>query len=722
MRRTHQIKIAFIVIIAIIMMLSVILTEYFFTQGSSPTPSPEVSFIYNPYRSVIYQIVTDRFFYGNLSNDQPYYNPRSLYMYHGGDFEGIIKKLDYLKDLGIGAIWISPPFDNVNKLIGNVASYHGYWPRDYTKPDEHFGTWNDFKRLCSEAHKRGIAVIIDVVPNHTNPYDMGEYGALYYFGRLVTAYITDKYSYNSYEGSYQGIFHHNGNIGGQEWDIPWNTRYKNLFDLADLNQMNNAVDKMLKNSLKMWIVNGSSGIRIDAAKHMDPMWLRSYYAEAIKVAPVFSYAEWYITSVRGSLLYWDALRLQEIGGVAILNIPLRGSIVQVFAHGRSFELLNNELTTELNDLKYDYLLVNFLDNHDLPRYLKEGGNITTMHMAMAFVMTIPGVPVVYYGDEIYLRYNGSGSGDPYNRLQMVFTKENNKTTMARLIKELSKLRRISDALAYGKFKTIYVDNDVYIYARDLPWETIIIALSRTNRSIEVPLNSLKIPNGVYKDYLGGLLGGTTATVTNNTLSVSMFPYTVSIWYIKKEQSLRSPYIGASLPNLVIPGAKLIIFGRGFNLSTNVLIKTDLGDYTPKILLKNNSYILLQVPTNLNSRRQFVSVIVASSSGKSSIELPFRARDARPIVLRIKDIPKDFITGFKYIFISTDLGELEIPIPTMISSDGTIFAILDVRPSQNVRINIYTGYYSGGSLKYLGSIYISTQDKYVSISLKNLSTS
>jgi len=78
---------------------------------------------------------------------------------------------------------------------------------------------------------------------------------------------------------------------------------------------------------------------------------------------------------------------------------------------------------ELEDARYDFLFVNFLDNHDLPRYLNEGGNITTMHMAMAHVMTIPGVPIVYYGDEIYL-YSKEGRGDPYNRLQMKFSGKN----------------------------------------------------------------------------------------------------------------------------------------------------------------------------------------------------------------------------------------------------------------------------------------------------------
>ncbi|MCD6503209.1 MAG: alpha-amylase [Euryarchaeota archaeon] len=677
----------------------------------------EITFVYNPYKSVIYQIVTDRFYDGNPENNEPYYNPKSLYKYHGGDFEGIMAKLDYLKDLGIGAIWISPPFDNVDKLIGSVAPYHGYWPKDYTKPDEHFGTWEDFKRLCKEARKRGIAVIIDVVPNHTNPSSIGEYGALYYNGKYIAAYIADRYKYNHYEGSREGYFHHNGDIGSSEWDIPWNTRYKNLFGLADLNQMNNTVDWILKSSLKMWIMNGSLGVRIDAAKHMDPMWLRSYYSEALKVAPIFGYAEWYITSVRGSLLYWDAVRLQRTGGIAILNIPLRSVIVEVFAHNKPFSMLDHELITELNDLSYDYLLVNFLDNHDLPRYLKEGGNITTMHMAMTFVMTIPGVPIVYYGDEIYLKYKGPGQGDPYNRLQMVFTEENNKTIMARLIRALSSLRKTSDALAYGSFKSLYVDNDVYVYGRDLPWETIIVAFSRTPTKLQMDLNTagLSIPDGTYYDYLEGLLGGSKMIVSNGTLMADLRPYTVSIWYIQKGERPSSPYIGATMPSMVIPGTKMIIFGKYLE-NSSVIVVSDIGKYQARILIKTDEYIVIEVPKELNSEEQFVDIIVEDSKGSHHITLPFRHPDARPIVLRIKDIPKELLSGFNYIFVNTSLGELREPIPAMIADDGTVFAILDVRPASNVRINIYVGFYSGTNLKYVGSTYISTTEKYVSISL------
>jgi len=107
--------------------------------------------------------------------------------------------------------------------------------------------------------------------------------------------------------------------------------------------MNDTVDLILKESLKLWISKGVIGIRIDAAKHIGPMWLRSYYAEALKVSPIFAYVEWFILSVRGSPLYWDAINLQSIGGIAILNLPLRYTIVNTFAHSKPFTTLNAEV-------------------------------------------------------------------------------------------------------------------------------------------------------------------------------------------------------------------------------------------------------------------------------------------------------------------------------------------------------------------------------------------
>src|SRR4029078_13388942 len=144
---------------------------------------------------ICYQIVTDRFFDANTANDNPAKSP-GLYdsaksnwkLYWGGDFAGIQQKMTYLQNMGVTAIWISPPEDNIDKAATYSgtpnAGYHGYWTRDFKVPEEHFGSWAEFDALVAAAHSAGIKVIMDWAPNHTSPANpsdpsFAEKGALY---------------------------------------------------------------------------------------------------------------------------------------------------------------------------------------------------------------------------------------------------------------------------------------------------------------------------------------------------------------------------------------------------------------------------------------------------------------------------------------------------------------------------------------------------------------
>src|SRR5690349_451782 len=146
-------------------------------------------------REVIYQIITDRFFDGSSTNNNPsqssglYDSTKTNWpLYWGGDLPGIQQKMSYLAGMGVTAIWISPPVDNLNTNIpddtGNpTASYHGYQARDFKRVEEHFGnssnTLTEFDNLVTAAHTNGIKVIIDFAPNHSTQNNAGEYGALY---------------------------------------------------------------------------------------------------------------------------------------------------------------------------------------------------------------------------------------------------------------------------------------------------------------------------------------------------------------------------------------------------------------------------------------------------------------------------------------------------------------------------------------------------------------
>jgi len=193
-------------------------------------------------REVIYQIITDRFFDGSSSNNNPsqssglYDSTKTNWRaYWGGDLAGIQQKMSYLAGMGVTAIWISPPVDNLNTNIpdggGNpTASYHGYQARDFKRIEEHFGnssnSWTEFDNLVTAAHQNGIKVIVDFAPNHGTQNNAGEFGSLYDNGTFLGNFTSDT----------NGYFHHNANISGGGWDDRYQTQYFTLFDLSDINQ------------------------------------------------------------------------------------------------------------------------------------------------------------------------------------------------------------------------------------------------------------------------------------------------------------------------------------------------------------------------------------------------------------------------------------------------------------------------------------------------------
>jgi hypothetical protein len=155
--------------------------------------APPIAAVTDIHQGLIYQIVTDRFFDGDTSNDNPPGSPglfdangfansaeADWNLYWGGDLAGIQQKLGYLKSMGTAGIWISPPVDNIRVNAGSSngeTGYHGYWPRDMMRIDEHFGddanSWTAFDSLVAAAHADGIKVFVDFVANHTNPIGAG---------------------------------------------------------------------------------------------------------------------------------------------------------------------------------------------------------------------------------------------------------------------------------------------------------------------------------------------------------------------------------------------------------------------------------------------------------------------------------------------------------------------------------------------------------------------
>jgi glycosidase len=462
-------------------------------------------------REVIYQIMTDRFFDGSTANNNPSQSS-GLYdatktnwrLYWGGDLAGIQQKMSYLAGLGVTAIWISPPVDNLNTNIpdgqGNpTASYHGYQGRDFKRIEEHFGdtsnTWTDFDNLVTAAHQNGIKVIIDFAPNHSTQDNGGEYGALYDNGSFVGNYTNDA----------NGYFHHNPNISGGGWDDRYQVEYYTLFDLADLNQEHATIDGYLKAAAQLFQQHGVDGFRIDAIKHVTWGWEYSLTNSIYTYGDSFIFGEWYQGNTSDPL-YHDSYKFANKSGMSMLDFPLNTAIRSVFASNANFSTIDSVITQEGGNFTWKEDLVTFIDNHDMARFLSVNNNNNRLHEALAFILTSRGIPCIYYGTEQYLHNDTNGGTDPYNRPMMASF--STSTTAYQLISTLSTLRHNNPAVPYGSIGQRWINNDVYIYERRFFGSTVLVAINK-NDSSSYSISGLNtaLPAGSYSDYLSGLLGG-----------------------------------------------------------------------------------------------------------------------------------------------------------------------------------------------------------------------
>jgi len=607
----------------------------------------------DPQTWVIYQIVIDRFYDGNTSNNDPLKSP-GLYdpnkenwkLYWGGDLEGIIAKLPYLYELGVSAIWISPVFDNIDVAVngsnGPEAGYHGYWPKDFKVIEEHFGTWEIFRRLVQEAAKYNITIIIDFVPNHSNPNDAGEYGALYDNGTFVIDYPTDENyaTVHPITKSLSYIYNHNGGI--TNWNDRWEVRYKNLFNLADLNQLNPWVDNYLKESTVPYLEAGIGGIRIDAVKHLEPGWLKTYADYVYARKNVFMFGEWY--QGFNDEMYWDMVKFANYTGISLINIPLQQVLVDVFAYDTKtmwdLESAVNKYTT---DFMWQNKLTIFIDSHDVPRFLSLRNDLTRFHQALAFVLTAPGIPIIYYGDEQYLHNDtvndfGQVGGDPYNRPMMETW--NTSTTAFKLIKALASLRRYNPALAYGLVITRYVSDDVYIFERKFFDNIVLVAINRNlDTSYRISNIYTSLPDGTYEDYLGGLLNGVGITVNSGKFSVNLPAGSVSVWQYKAVPT--GPWVGAIDPVMGRAGNTVTVSGEGFgDVPGRVLITNGQDYWTAEVTYWSDKSVEFIVPSGITTQlnENHVEVIIERAGGARSngIAFEYLTNKQIPVIFEVRN--------------------------------------------------------------------------------------
>jgi glycosidase len=618
-------------------------------------------------REVIYQIVTDRFFDGDPSNNDPpqsagLYDPTRAdwRLYWGGDLEGVRQKLDYLAGMGVTAIWISPPADNINTSTPGqdgraVAPYHGYHTRDFKRVEEHFGdaqnSWAAFDNLTAAAHAKGIKVIVDFSPNHTTFNNSGEFGALYDDGKFLGDYRDDA----------NGYFHHEKYITDRYGR--YNVQYQTLYDLADINQENPAMDAYLKDAARLFQKHGADGFRIDGVKHVPWGWQSSFVNAVNNSGDTFVFGEWYLEDppARGlwegfklffaetflggpsskytaDPLYRDAAKLAGRSGMPLLNYPLGTAVREAFGPtSTDFSRLDSLLRRQSRDFPLHDALVNFVDNHDLPRLLTLRDDRHRLHAALAVVLTAPGIPCVYYGTEQYLHDDTSGGKDPYNRPMMnAFSTE---TPAYSLVARLSALRRDNPALAYGDFVTRKVAPDVYVYERSFFGNVVLVAINKSD-SCSYELGGLRtaLPPASHADYLGSALGGPALEVSggdgegNRVADFRLPAGAVAVWSYTQKPA--APLLMSVSPEVLQAGGRVTLNGENFGAERGEVI---FGETRAAVESWEDGKVVVSVPPAASGRQQ---VRVVNASGQSSNAVAFAALTGEqiPLTFRLKNAP------------------------------------------------------------------------------------
>lgn len=608
-------------------------------------------------RETIYQIITDRFFDGNTANNNPsqssglYDSTKTNWRaYWGGDLAGIQQKMSYLAGMGVTAIWISPPVDNLNANIpdgsGNpTASYHGYQGRDFKKIEEHSGdssnAWTAFDNLVTAAHQNNIKVIVDFAPNHSTQDNGGEFGALYDNGTFLGNFTSDS----------NGYFHHNPNI--IDWNDRYQVQYYTLFDLADINQENSTMDAYMKAAAQLFQQHGVDGFRIDAVKHVTWGWQYSLANSIYTFGDSFLFGEWFQGNTADPL-YRDSYKFANRSGISLLDFPLNTAIRNVFGSNANFSEIDSVITTESSNFTWKEDLVTFIDNHDMTRFLTLNNNQNRLHEALTFTMTSRGIPCIYYGTEQYLHNDTSGGGDPFNRPMMnSFSTTTNAYT---LISNLSALRKNNPAIAYGTMNQRWINNDVYIYERKFFNSVVLVAINKNETSSQAitGLNT-SLPAATYSDYLSGGFGGLSITVNsgtggNNPVTNFTLPaHSVSVWSFIEGAS--SPQVGSIGPTSAQPGVKVTIGGKNFGSSTGTV---KFGTTTASVVSWTPTKIVATVPTISNGN---YSVTVTNSSAQVSNAIQFTALAAKLIPVTFTVFNASPTTVGDYIFLTGDTVEL-----------------------------------------------------------------
>ncbi len=420
--------------------------------------------------AVIYLIMTDRFSDGDAANnkDVDRKNPRA---WHGGDFKGITKRIPYLKELGVTAIWLTPWYDNPDGVTNcdkpwcPNTNYHGYHAIDSV--ENHFGSMADLKEMIEACHRNGIKVIQDQVANHV--------GIQHPWAKRPPL---DNWFSPQTQNSFNNSVLLSPNASQAEQDNLLKGWFNEL--LPDMNQTEPEVSRYLIQNALWWIgTTGIDGIRQDTIQYMPREFIRDWsaairnqYPNYWMVGEVFEEDSAQTAFFQGGRAGWDGI---DTNLPSVFDFKLWRTSQEVFTGKKPARALRDVL-------KYDGLYANInnvtvlANNHDTDRFMSlPGATLDGAMMHMSFILSMRGIPQLYYGEEIAI----TGGHDPDNRKDFpggfpgdardAFTKDGRTADEQRIFvwtREWIKLRREEKALRTGKTVDLFYDADTYDFTKE----------------------------------------------------------------------------------------------------------------------------------------------------------------------------------------------------------------------------------------------------------------
>jgi glycosidase len=500
---------------------------------------------------VIYLIMPDRFANGDPTNDEPAeaagsHDRSKARAYHGGDLRGIREHLDYLKDLGVTTLWLTPIVKN-----GAAEDYHGYGAVDLYAVEPHLGNLREYQELVLAAHQQHMKVLFDIVPNHVgpkHPWAAKPPLANWFHGtvqhHMNASTLVNGDFYGEAESQSHDLFE--AIVDPHAPARLWRSLTEGWFAgvLPDMNTENPVVAQYLLQNAVWWAEgSGLDGFRVDTFPYVSRQFWARWHTGLLRIYPRLTtigevfHPDASVTSFfAGGQKRYDGI---DSGVSTLFDYPLYFTLRDVLLKGAPVGHIADVLRRDSLYPRPDEL-VTFLGNHDVTRFASaEGSSASKSKLAFALTLTLRGIPQIYYGDEIGML----GGGDPDNRhdfpggwredVRNAFTEDGRTREQQDIfsyVQTILKVRKAHVALSSGRLWHLFSDEGSYVFLRDSEEERLLVVFNNLEgtRELQIPVSDTPAQSAVK---LSRLFGDADADLAGKGIHVRVRGQSLSIFAV-----------------------------------------------------------------------------------------------------------------------------------------------------------------------------------------------